>query len=304
MGASDWASLLALAVLWGGSFFFIEFALRGFAPFTLVFARVALASAMLWLVLRATGGAMPRGWPAWRALAVMALLNSAIPWSLFSAAQTGITGGLASILNATTPIWGVVIAHFFTADEKATPDRIAGMVLGFLGVVAMIGPDALHGLGGNLLPQLACLVATLSYAIAGVYGRRISAMGVKPLAAATGQLGIAALILLPAMLLIDAPWRNVAPPAIAWAALLAMALFSTALAFVLFFRLLERVGATNTMLVTFLIPVTAILLGWLVLHETLAPQHAIGMALIALGLVAVDGRVPRLAWRAIRPASA
>ncbi|MES2443862.1 MAG: DMT family transporter [Pseudomonadota bacterium] len=293
MTAGDWAILLTLSVLWGGSFFFIALALRGFQPLTLIFLRVALAASLLWLVLRATGGRMPRGAALWRSLLVLALLNNVLPFALFAWAQTQISGGLASIVNATTPIWGVIVAHLFTRDEKATPNKVAGVVLGFAGVALMVGGDALGGLGGHVLPQLACVAATLCYAFAGVYGRRFSEIGVTPLAISAGSLAMAAAVLLPVMLAFDAPWRAAMPGATAWAALAGLVIFSSALAYVLFYRLLASAGATNSMLVTFLIPVTAIVLGSLVLGEVLAPQDFAGMGLIALGLVAVDGRLPR-----------
>lgn len=300
MTTGDWAILLALSVLWGGSFFFIHLALTGLTPVLLVTLRLTLAAAVLWLVLRATGGRLPRGLQIWRALLVLALLNCAIPFLLFAWSQTQIASGLASILNATTPIWGVIIAHLATSDERATPNKVAGVLLGFGGVAVMMGVDALSGLGANVLPQLACLGATLCYGIAGVYGRRFKAMGLSPLATATGQLAMGAAVLLPVALLVDRPWTMAMPPATVWAALAGLVLLSTALAYVLFFRLLNSAGATNSMLVTFLIPVTAILLGALVLGERLAPQHFMGMALIAFGLVAVDGRLPRAAWLLLR----
>jgi drug/metabolite transporter (DMT)-like permease len=300
MTRNDWAILLALAVLWGGSFFFIHLAVRDIPPFTLVLVRVTLASAALWLALRATGGRLPRDLRIWGALLAMALLNSVIPWSLVAAAQTAIPSGLASILNALTPIWGVLAAHLLTSDEKATPNRIAGVGFGFAGVVALIGPEAFKGLGSSIVPELACVAAALSYAFAGVYGRRFKTMGLTPLQTATGQLAMAALALLPVSLVVDMPWRLPMPGATAALALVSLALVCTALAFVLFFRLLASAGATNAMLVTFLIPITAILLGSIFLGEALSPQHLVGMALIALGLVAVDGRLPRAAWVVVR----
>jgi drug/metabolite transporter (DMT)-like permease len=299
MSASDWAILLVLSVLWGGAFFFISVALHGFQPLTLIVLRVGLASALLWIVLRVSGGRMPRGFAAWRALLVLALLNNAIPFALFFWAMLHISGGLASIVNATTPIWGVIAAHLFTADEKATPNNAAGVVLGFAGVAVMIGGDAWSG-SGQLLPQLACVAGTLCYALAGVYARRFGALGVSPLALSAGSLAMAALVLLPFALLIEAPWHAAMPGMIEWGALAGLVIFSTALAYVLFFRLIDGAGAINAMLVTFLIPVTAILLGSLVLGERLGPQDFWGMALIALGLVAVDGRLPRRAWGLLR----
>jgi drug/metabolite transporter (DMT)-like permease len=296
MSRADWAILLFLSVLWGGSFFFIEVALDSVAPLTLVLIRVAIAAALLWawLLLRRERLNLPRG-AAW-ALLVLGLLNNVVPFILFVWAQEQITGGLASILNATTPIWGVVVAHVFTADEKANPAKVAGVLLGFGGVAVMIGTDFLGDVGAGLIAQLACLAATLCYALAGVWARRFRPMGVAPVAVATGQLTASALVMLPLVLLLEPPWLAPAPSPAAWAALIALALFCTSLAYILYFRLLASAGATNSLLVTFLIPVSAILLGTLILHERLEPRHLLGMALIAAGLAAIDGRLLRRRW--------
>ncbi|HKR25380.1 MAG TPA: DMT family transporter [Allosphingosinicella sp.] len=301
MTRQDWAILLILSVLWGGSFFFIEIALDTVAPFTLVLIRVVLAAAMLWAFLLVRGArlAMPPG--AAFAFLVLALLNNVIPFVLFAWAQEAITGGLASILNATTPIWGVVVAHLATADEKATPGKVAGVLLGFAGVAVMIGVDALGEVGADALAQAACLAATLCYALAGVWARRFRGMGVDPVAVSTGQLTAASLVMLPLVLVFEPPWRATAPSPEAWAALAALALFCTSLAYILYFRLLASAGATNSLLVTFLIPITAILLGALFLAEHLEPRDFAGMALIGLGLAAIDGRLLRRAVR--RPSS-
>jgi drug/metabolite transporter (DMT)-like permease len=301
MSGADWAILLFLSVLWGGSFFFIEIAIRTVAPFTLVLIRVALAAAILWawLLVRRERLAMPPG--AATAFLVLALLNNVVPFVLFAWAQQAIDGGLASILNATTPIWGVLVAHLFTADEKATPAKVAGVLLGFGGVAVMIGADLLGQIGNAALAQLACLFATLCYALAGVYARRFRAMGVPPLAVSTGQLTASAIVMLPLVLLFEPPWHAAPPSPEAWAALVALALLCTSLAYILYFRLLASAGATNSLLVTFLIPVTAILLGALILGERLAPRHVLGMALIGLGLAAIDGRL--LSRRRPRPAA-
>ncbi|WP_247714882.1 DMT family transporter [Qipengyuania mesophila] len=302
MGPRDWGMLVLLSILWGGSFFFVELGLRGLPPFTLVLLRVTLGAGVLYLVARATGARMPRDARIWAAFLGMALLNNVVPFSLLTWGQTQIAGGLAAILNATTPLWGVVVAHLLTPDEKATPAKLAGLSCGFAGVVVMVGGEALAGMGGAAVwAQAACLVATLSYALAGIYGRRFRALGVAPLATACGQLACSAAVLLPLVLWVDTPWRLPAPPVAVWGALAGLVLLSTAAAYVLYFRLLARVGATNLLLVTFLIPVTAILLGALVLGEVLAPAHWMGMALIGAGLLAIDGRVPRLL---LRPRSA
>jgi drug/metabolite transporter (DMT)-like permease len=301
MSPADRTILLVLSVIWGGSFFFIEIAIDTVAPLTLVLLRVALASALLWLFLLVRGErlAMPPG--AAMSFLVLALLNNVVPFTMFVWAQETITGGLASILNATTPIWGVIVAHLFTADEKATPAKVAGVLLGFGGVALMIGPDFLGQIGTGALAQLACLAATLCYALAGIWARRFRAMGVPPVAVATGQLTASALVMLPLVLLFEPPWRAAAPSPLAWMALAALALFCTSLAYILYFRLISTAGATNSLLVTFLIPITAILLGALILHEHLEPRHFAGMALIGAGLAAIDGRLWSARRRPVRP---
>jgi len=293
MSRADWAILLILSVLWGGSFFFIGIAIHSVAPLTLVLIRIALASCLLWvwrLIRREPLGLTVKVAPA---LALLALLNNALPFILFAWAQRTIPSGLASILNATTPIWGVIVAHIFTHDERMSPNRIAGVLLGFAGVAVMIGADLLGQIGTNVLAQIACLGSTLSYALAGVYGRRFRGLGVTPVGVATGSLTAAAGLLLPLVLLFEPPWIASAPTAQAWAALIGLAFFCTALAYILYFRLLASAGATNSLLVTFLIPVTAIMLGTFLLGEQLAPRHFAGMALIGCGLAAIDGRLFR-----------
>jgi drug/metabolite transporter (DMT)-like permease len=288
MGAIEWLLLLALSVLWGGTFLFGEVALEEVRPFTLVLGRVGFAAIVLLAVVYGSGHRMPRGWIAWRPFFVMAVLNNLIPFSLIFWGQTEITGGLASILNATTPLFTVLLAHVLTRDERITPGRLAGLALGIAGVVVMVGPAALRGLGLHLLAQIAVLGASLSYACAGIFGRRFR--GQPPLVTAAGMVSASALMMLPTALLLDRPWTAPLPGATTWAAILALAILGTALAYILYFRILAVAGATNLLLVTFLIPVTAILLGGAVLGERLEPEHFSGMALIGLGLAAIDGR--------------
>ena len=292
MGPSEWAILLLLSVLWGGAFFFIDVAVESVAPFTLVLLRVLLGAAILLLVLLVGGRGLPFERRMWGPFLVLALLNNAIPFSLFAWGQQHIASGLASILNATSPLWAVLVAHAFTDDEKATPLKILGVAVGFSGVALMIGGDLLLDIAGaNLLAQLACLAATFSYALAGVHARRFRRMGVSPIAVSAGQLSATVLVMLPLVLIFEAPWRAAAPAPEAWAAIAALGLFSTAIAYILYFRLIDRAGATNAILVTFLIPATAILLGALFLGEALALRHFLGMGLIGVGLAAIDGRV-------------
>lgn len=297
MSVVEWAMLLALSVLWGGSFFFNGVALRELPVFTIVVGRVAVAALILLAVCRAVGIGLALGRHVWGAFLVMGVLNNVLPFSLIVWGQTALASGLASILNATTPLFTVLVAHALTAEEKLTPARAFGVVAGLAGVIAMIGAEALSGLGGSVAAQLACLGAALSYAFAGVWGRRFRHMGVAPLATAAGQVTASSLVLVPLALAIDRPWTLPAPSLAATAALLGVAAFSTALAYVLYFRILATAGATNLLLVTFLIPVTAVLLGVLVLGEALAARHLLGMAMIGVGLAAIDGRLLRAIGR-------
>ena len=293
MNPTEWSLLLLLSVIWGGSFFFTGVAVKELPPFTIVAARVGLAALALLIGLRLAGISMPRAPEIWLAFFGMGLLNNMIPFSLIVWGQGTIASGLASILNATTPLFGVVVAHLLTRDEKMTGGRLAGTIIGFAGVALMIGPSALSGIGSHCVAELAILGAALSYSFAGVYGRRFKAMGINPIVTATGQISASAMLMIPLALVIEQPWTLAAPGLPTMAALVAIALISTALAYILFFRILASAGATNIMLVTFLIPVSAILLGWLFLDEVLAPQHFIGMATIVAGLVLIDGRLPR-----------
>ncbi|MEO5972014.1 MAG: DMT family transporter [Sphingomicrobium sp.] len=298
MNGRDWAILGALALIWGGAFFLIGVAVRDVPPFTYVLLRLAVAAAAMWTMLawRRQSLGLPR--EAWSAIVLLALLNNALPFTLFGWAQTHIASGLASILNATTPIWGVIVAHLFTADEKITPCKLAGVVVGFAGVAVMIGPGLVDSLGGGVLAELACVVAALAYALAGVWARRFKAMGVSPFSVTTGQLTVGAAMMLPVALIGDRPWAMPWPPLEAWAAIAALAIVCTAFGYVLYFRLIDRAGATNALLVTLLVPPTAILLGVLFLGEVIAPHDFAGLALIALGLAAIDGRLLRRLRRA------
>lgn len=300
MGWMDWASLLVLSVLWGGSFFFVAVAVATLPALTIVALRVALAALVLNLVIMAMGERLPYRAEAWRAFAGMGILNNAIPFCLIVWGQSHIASGLASILIAVTPLFAVIIAHLFTRDERMTPMRIAGVSVGFAGVVIIIGPAVLQGLGVHVWAQIAILGAGLSYAFAGVFGRRFARLGVSPLSASTGQVTASSVLLVPLALWADQPWTLAAPSVSVTGAVIGLAVLSTALAYILYFRVLASSGATNILLVTFLIPVSAIMLGVLFLGERLAPQHFIGVAVIGAGLACIDGRlVQRLRKRSL-----
>ncbi len=290
MSVRNWFTLAILSILWGGSFLFVELAVPSLPVLSIVWLRVAGGALVLGLWLAAARGAVPKGVRAWAALLVMGLLNNALPFSLFVLAQGQITGGLASILNATTPLWTVLVAHHLTKDERLSWAKIAGLALGFSGVLVIAGGDMGRG-GANIWAILACLGAALSYGFAAVWGRRFKVMGLAPIAVAFGMLASAAAVLLPLWLVVDAPWAMAMPKADVLGAVVGLAVFSTALAYILYFRLLASAGATMVSLVTFVIPASAIGLGFVVLGEGVSPYDLGGLALILAGLLAMDGRV-------------
>jgi drug/metabolite transporter (DMT)-like permease len=301
MTGREWGTLLFLAVIWGGAFLFIGVAVRHVEPLTYVWLRLTIAAAAMWLFLKLSGGKLSLPREVWASILLLALLNNALPFTLFGWGQTHIASGLASILNATTPIWGVLVAHLFTKDERMTPRKVAGVLLGFGGVAVMIGPSLLARVGTDALAQLACIAASLSYAVAAVWARRFRRLGISPMSVTTGQLSAGALMMLPLAMLVDQPWTQPLPPLSAWAAIAALAILCTAIGYVLYFRLIDSAGATNALLVTLLVPPFAILFGGLFLDEVLAPQDFAGLVLIAVGLAAIDGRVLRL-LRSQKPA--
>lgn len=301
MGPVEWGLLLLLSMLWGGSFFFGRVALAELPPLTVVLGRVLPAAVVLNGIVLATRQQMPTSAGPWAAFFVMGLLNNLIPFSLIFWGQTRIPSGLAAILNSTTPLFTVVLAHLLTTDEKLTPNRSSGVLLGIAGITVMIGPAALMELGDDAAAQVAVLGAALSYASAGLYGRRFHTL--PPIVTASGQVTATSVMALPMACLADEPWTLPAPGPGAVCALIGLALVSTAFAYVVYFRILAAAGATNLLLVTFLIPVSALALGTFVLGERLDSRHFGGMALIATGLAAIDGRPWRLVKNLFEPGS-
>ncbi|CAM5775203.1 ABC transporter permease [Labrys miyagiensis] len=300
MGLLEWSLLIALSMLWGGSFFFVHVVVGVLPPFSIVTLRVGLAALILMAALPFIGQRLPADSRIWAAFLGMGLLNNVVPFCLIVWGQAHIASGLAAILNATTPLWTVVVAHMTTAEERMTGNRLAGVLIGLLGVAVLIWPAGLRGIGTDIMAQFAVLGAALSYAFAAIFGRRFKRMGVAPMVTATGQVSASTLLLLPVCLVVDQPWTLAMPGPGAWLAILGLAALSTALAYILYFRILTTAGATNLALVTFLIPVSAILLGALVLGERLQLNHLAGMALIGLALAAIDGRLLKVLDRPVR----
>ena len=295
MGMGEWVLIVILSMLWGGSFFFVGVAVSEVPPFTIVMCRVAMASVILMIVVRLKGDRMPSSPGLWGAFFIMGALNNLIPFSLIVWGQTHIESGLASILNATTPIFSVVLAHLLTREERLNGNRIAGILIGWSGVTVLIGIEFLEGFGVKGIGQIAILGAALSYACAAIYGRRFS--GFSPLVVATGMLCGSTLMMTPLALLVDQPW-SLSPSPVTWLSLFGLAALSTSLAYIIYFRVLSTSGPTNLLLVTFLVPISAILLGGLVLGERPGWNAFAGMGLIFAGLIAIDGRlISRISMR-------
>jgi drug/metabolite transporter (DMT)-like permease len=288
MSRGAWSMLVILSLLWGSSFFFFKILAAALPPFTIVLGRVGLAAIILNAYLLLRRSPLRADYP-WRQFIVMGTLNNVIPFSLIAWGEGSIPSGLAAILNATTPVFSVLLAHGFIRSEGLPGRTWIGVLLGFCAVILLIGPGALPGWDArSLLGEAACLGAALSYACAGIYGRRFRAL--PPLHVATGQVTGATLVILPIAALTDRFWALPMPSATVWVALTGIAVICTVLAYILYFRILATAGATNLLLVTFLLPVTALLLGSLFLGEAITPRAVVAMAMIGASLAAIDGR--------------
>lgn len=288
MGAPEWVLLLALAGIWGSSFFFYKVLVSTIPPFTVVLARVGIAALVLHFVLFIQRRPMSLSLP-WRSFFLLGLLNCAVPFSLFVWGETRVSSGVASILNAMTPIFTIIVAHFFTPTEKLTTNRCLGIILGVCGVAVLMGPTAVTNLSsGNLFGEALCLLATLFYGFGTVYGRRFK--GIPAVQVATGLLTTSTIIILP-LAVYERFWTLPMPTLPTWGAFAGIALLCTVIAYILFFKILARAGATNVTLVTLIMPIVALLLGYFVLHERFRLTSFIGMALIGVSLIIIDGRL-------------
>ncbi|MBP1883340.1 DMT family transporter [Sinorhizobium mexicanum] len=299
MTMRNWALLTLLGLIWGGSFFFARVAVAHVPPFTLVLLRLGLAALALHIYIRGRYGIYPALKERWPEFVLMGLINNAIPHAFIFLGQTHIGAGLAAILNATTPVWTVLVANMATDDEKLSAAKISGCLLGLAGTIVLIGPSAFSGLVGNstTIPLWALVLpvlAAVSYGLAATYGKRFRSLA--PPVTAAGQLTASTLMMLPIAALADTPWTLPVPPTTAVFAILGLALVSTAYGYILYFRIMAEAGATNASLVTLLVPPSAILLGYLFLGETLQAVDIAGMALIAAGLAVLDGRVLKLRY--------
>ncbi|MGB3330851.1 MAG: EamA family transporter [Thermomicrobiales bacterium] len=290
MSGRDWLLLLLLATVWGASYFFVKVAVEDVGPFTVAFVRVLLAGLLLFAIMKVRGLSLPRSRDTWIAYLVLGLTNSALPYSLIFWGETRIPSGLAGILTAMVPVWTVLAAHVMTTDERLTSLKVAGITLGMLGVVVIMGEDLGSFGDGSALGKLAVVLATALYGFSNVFARRVKRR--PPLELAWGQMAAATLWMLP-LALIDRPWSTAHWSRDAVAAILALTLVSTVLAYLIYFRLLATVGATNTSQIGFLIPISSLILGAVFLGEDLVPVQLAGFILIVTGMALIDGRIVR-----------
>lgn len=287
MGVTEWLLLLLLSVLWGSSFLFMKIAVQHLPVFTVVLGRIGIAAIFLTGLVYLRGYRLPTSITEWGQLTLLGILRAALPITLFVWAGTQIDSGISGILNSTTPLFTAIVAHFLTQDERLTSHRVLGVLLGMVGVIFLIGPGALRGLGQNTVGQLAVLGATCAYGFAGVYGRRF---GDTPVLVTTaGFLLASTFLILPIALILDQPW-NLHYQFVPVASVVALAIFNTAIAFMVWLTLNLRAGANNTSQVTFLIPFMAILLGWVILGEQIGLNAFIGLVFILLGLAVAQRR--------------
>lgn len=294
MGITELGWLFSLALMWGSSFLFTKAALQSFPPLTLVTFRMALSMVFLlgFLLVRRTR--MPFSGRLWGEFLILSIINGTLPYFLMAWGQLHIDSSLAAILNSTTPISALVLAHYFTSDERITPMSMAGIALGFAGVVVLIGPDALGGLGSQLLGQLAVVGASTCYGIATVYGRRFSSL--PPEVTAAGMQACSLMTLLPLSLTLEPPWQ-LSPTPLGIAAILCLGVLSTGMPFLVYFHLLSKVGATRTAMVNYLIPLVGVFWGTLLLGERLPWRAVPALLLVLAGLAAIGGHL-RLPGRA------
>lgn len=285
--AAAWWRLILLSILWGGSFFFAGVALRELPPLVIVCARVVLGAIMIAPMLLWSGLSLPTRLRDWGPFAVMGLLNNVLPMCLIVYGQTTISSGLASVLNATTPLFTVLVLAA-SGDEPLSARRLAGVLCGAAGVAVLQAPALL---GGEAAPGvLLCLGAALSYGLSGLWAKR-RMIGVPPLVAATGQLVASSVVMIVLASVVVQPWTLPMPSLPTWLSLFGLGLLSTAVGYILFFQIIERSGPSTVMLVTLLIPVTAILLGRSLLGEGFSLHQIAGAAIIAAALAIIDGRL-------------
>ncbi len=287
MGLFDWIRLIILSILWGGSYIWIEFALLTIPPLAIVFFRVLMASLFLLGVCKILKLSFKINKRLFVIFLMMSLFNNVIPFNLIAWGQSQITASVSSILNATTPLFTVILAHYWPNGEKATLNRIIGVVIGICGVSILMG-FSFNDLDNSITGQIAILLASISYAISVLFGKQIDS-SIHPAISATIMLCISSIILFPIVVYIGLDYNAVLKIG-SIIPILGLSIFSTAVAYLIFYKLIKNIGS-NVMLVTLLMPISAIFMSIIFLGESIARQHIIGLILILIGLILVDGRI-------------
>jgi drug/metabolite transporter (DMT)-like permease len=294
----DWIELSILSLLWGATFFAVAVALKEVPPVTLALARCGIAALILIPVIWLMGQSLPKGRDMWIAFIVMAIFNNILPFTLIFYGQQFIPSGLTSVINGMTPLMSLLVARAFVGEQLAW-NKFAGVMLGLLGVAILIGPELTGVDSSGAIGMLAVLAATFCYGLSGLWGRRFKS--VPPIASAATQVTCATFLLLPLAAASDQFWTLPALSPKTWAAILSLAILSTALAYIFFYRIMARAGSNNVMLVTLLIPISAISLGVIFLGETLTVRQIVGTLVIGLSLLVNDGRLIGVAAPAPQP---
>lgn len=290
-----WALVIGLGAVWGCSFLFNAILIREISPLWVSAGRVTIGALICWAYFLATRRTLPRDPMVYPQLLLLGIINYAIPFALFPFAEQHVASGIIGVINGMTPMTTVIVSQLWPGGEKATRNKVAGVVVGLAGAALLASPS--FGAGSTeIVALLAALLATLCYALTLNYARRFK--GIDPATIASSSLTGAALVMLPVALFFNG-MPVITRPEI-WGALMGISVFSTSFSFLLLYWLLPRVGATNLSLNTFITPISALLLGSLVLHETLQPVHLAGIAVVFLGLAFIDGRL----LRRLRPAAA
>jgi drug/metabolite transporter (DMT)-like permease len=293
LGAAEWGLIALQSMLWGSSYFFIEVAQPELPALTIAALRTLPAAAALLSIVLSLGYRLPATLAEWRLFIAFSAFNNVLPFLLIVWGQSRTTGGMAAILNATAPLFGIFLAHLLTHDEKLSLSKLAGIVVGIVGVAILMGGDIVAGVSADLLARLALLAAPLCYVCANIFARR--RLGhYPPFVIAAMQMVGAILVSVPLALAADRPWTLPEPSLMALGAIVGMGVLGSAFASLCHFTVLQRAGATNASLVTLIMPLTPILLGGLFLGERLSRQDIAGALVVAAALLIIDGRILRL----------
>lgn len=282
--AKEVALLALLATLWGASYTFIRIGVETIPPITFIAARTLIAGGVLLAIIKMRGLSLPKNPAIWKRFFVQACINSVIPFTLIAWAEQSVNAGLATILNSTTPIFVFLLTVLITRHEVVTPRKLFGTLAGVMGISLIIGMEAFEGVGNELLAQVAIVAATFSYAVAAIFGR--SFKGLNPMIPAAGSMICGAIILIPVSLIVDHPW-TITPSSDSILALIGLSVFSTALAFTIYFRLIHTVGSISTASQAYLRVPIGVGIGVIFLGETLASTAWLGLIFVVMGVAAM-----------------